>query len=250
MIRRMRGPWRLDLGGSQALVVEADERDTPSAVVRALGLPTGRPTVVVVGGAAGMSEDDVALAGSLLERALVPVVEELEAVVVDGGTDAGIMRALGDARVEAKARFPLVGVVVHRLLRIDDDAVLDAAPPEPGHSHFVLVPGRNWGDETEWLAAIAGATAANARSMTLLVNGGEVAWADATASVEADRPVLALAGSGRTADAVAAAVRGEDSDPRARALVHTGLVRTAPFDRPDAVAAAVRDALEPATPSA
>jgi hypothetical protein len=43
-------------------------------------------------------------------------------------------------------------------------------------------------------------------------------------SVEAGRPVIALAGSGRIADVLAAAVRGDESDRRARELVDSGLV--------------------------
>jgi hypothetical protein len=90
----------------------------------------------------------------------------------------------------------------------------------------VLVPGSEWGDETGWLAAIAGAFAGSAPSLTVVVNGGDVARRDAEASVAARRPVLALAGSGRTADALATAA--------------SGLVRSAPFDDPEAVATALR----------
>jgi hypothetical protein len=45
--------------------------------------------------------------------------------------------------------------------------------------------------------------------------------------VDAGRPVITLAGSGRTADMLAAAIRGDDSDRRAAELVDSGLVRAA-----------------------
>jgi SLOG in TRPM, prokaryote len=61
--------------------------------------------------------------------------------------------------------------------------------------------------------------------VTVLVDGGEITYADAAASVSAGRPVLAVAGSGRTADALTAAVRGEPSEEPARALAASGLVR-------------------------
>jgi hypothetical protein len=58
-----------------------------------------------------------------------------------------------------------------------------------------------------------------------VANGGQVAWRDVRHSVEAERQIIALAGSGRTADVLAAAVRGEESDRRADELVGSGLVR-------------------------
>src|SRR5215208_6911025 len=98
---------------------------------------------------------------------------------------------------------------------------------EPNHSHFVLVPGTVWGDETPWLAAVATTLAGTQESATLLLNGGEISWADVEASVAAGRPVVAVAGSGRTADALAAAVRGMPGDRRAAGLAASGLVHAA-----------------------
>ena len=248
----MRGPWPLELGGSSAVAVEVSAADGAEEVPGALGIEPGRPTVVLVGGAAQMTDPDLDAARRLLARSLVPLVELIGGVVVDGGTDAGIMRAIGAAREERAASFPLVGVVVGRLLRLGADAPEDAAPPEPRHTHFVLVPGEDWGDEAAWLAAIAGAVAGDAPTVTGLVNGGDFAWSDAEASAAAGRPIVTLAGSGRTADVLAAAVDGTTEDDRAVALARTGLVRTAAFESPDAVTDALRrelglapDATEP-----
>jgi hypothetical protein len=239
----MRGPWRLAVAESGALVVDADKGDAALDLIRALGLGTGVPTIALVGGAAGMSDVNIARTRALLTQAVVPLVEEIDGAIVDGGTDAGIMRAVGDARVELGASFPLVGVAVRQLVAFDHDRSPGAAPPAPGHTHFVRVPGVEWGDEAPWLAAVAGASSGVAPSLTVLVNGGEVAWADARASVDAARPLFVLAGSGRTADALAAAARGEDSDPRGRALVETGLVHALSFDDPREAAAILRCAL-------
>ncbi len=45
----------------------------------------------------------------LIERALIPLCEELGAAIVDGGTDAGLMRLVGRARTATHAQFPLIG---------------------------------------------------------------------------------------------------------------------------------------------
>jgi hypothetical protein len=62
-------------------------------------------------------------------------------------------------------------------------------------------------------------------SVTVLVNGGETAWKDVSESIEAGRPVLAIAGSGRAADTLTDALRGEVTDGRARELAASGLVQ-------------------------
>jgi len=61
-------------------------------------------------------------------------------------------------------------------------------------------------------------------SITLLVNGGEIAWDDITKSVEAHRPVVVIKGSGRTADKLAAAMQGDAVDERAQKLIASGLL--------------------------
>jgi hypothetical protein len=61
--------------------------------------------------------------------------------------------------------------------------------------------------------------------VTVLVNGGEIAWEDVAQSVKASRPVLVIEGSGRTADSLARALHGEATDERAQRLVASGLLR-------------------------
>ena len=79
----------------------------------------------------------------------------------------------------------------------------DAAPLEPNHTHFVLIPGNNWGDESPWMMEVATVLSGTAPSITLLINGGEVTFIDALNSVNAGRLIIVIAGSGRTADKLA-----------------------------------------------
>jgi hypothetical protein len=57
------------------------------------------------------------------------------------------------------------------------------------------------------------------------VNGGEIAWDDITQSVESNRPVVVIKGSGRTADKLASAMQGNLVDDRAQRLVASGLLQ-------------------------
>ncbi|RKT56283.1 hypothetical protein [Saccharothrix australiensis] len=155
-------------------------------------LPRERPVLVLVGGADGMAAEPLAALGAALAD-LVPVLDELGAVVVDGGTDTGVMRAAGRARAAAGGRFPLIGVVA--------DGV--TATYEPNHTDLVLVPGDRWGAEAPWLADVAGVVAGSRPSVTVLANGGGIAYEDAALSLARGRRLVVVRGTGRTADAIA-----------------------------------------------
>ena len=189
----------------------ADMNELPGAL-RRLGLGMPRPVVALVGGASGLVDGGQLRA--LFTDELVPVVRRVGAAIVDGATDAGVVALVGRAHAEDEAAaFPLVGVAVEALVRAE-------AEIEPHHTHLLLVPGSDWGDETPWLAQVAGALAGPRPSVTVLVEGGEIALADVEASVAAGRRVVVVEGSGRTADALAGAADG----PRLDALRASGLV--------------------------
>jgi hypothetical protein len=201
-------------GGHAARLARAADLDgLPDALV-ALGLASPRPVMVQVGGAGGLS-----LAGEAVSplrelfHALAGAADAAGATVVDGGTDAGVMAFMGRARAEVGATFPLLGVAA--------EGTVDLTPPpllggegkggrggrgevlEPHHTHFLLVPGERWGDESPWIARVATLLAGEAPSVTVLVHGGEISRQDVAHSLAAGRPVLVIAGTGRLADELA-----------------------------------------------
>lgn len=193
-----------------------------------LGIHYPRPALVLIGGALGISEDEMAHLQRLFVDVLVPVVESVGAAIIDGGTDAGIMQLIGHAYCEKGATFPLIGVAA-----VGTIALSNATPArsqngllEPHHTHFILVPGTEWGDESPWIARVASELAGEKPSLTILVNGGEIAWNDIAQSLQANRPVIVIEGSGRTADRLAGALHGEVFDERSRGLIASGLLRS------------------------
>jgi len=158
---------------------------------------------------------------------ICPVLEAHQGLVIDGGTDAGIMSLMGRSRAKTRSTFPLIGVAAQGTVclpqQIPPPNFADFALLEPHHTHFVLVPGNLWGDESPWIAEVANMLTAD-RSLTLLVNGGKISWQDVSYSVRAQRPVVVLAGSGRTADELAVAIGGDRSNQRANQLVDSGLL--------------------------
>lgn len=232
-----------------ARAVHVEKPDELPAALAALGLEPPRTVLVVVGGAGGLKTADLDRLGPLFESGLIPVITRLGAIAIDGGTWSGVMRLLGEARADAGAEFPLVGVAAVGTVTLPGGQPPrdDAAPLDPNHSHFVLVPGDDWGTESSWIAQVATALAGDTPSATVIVNGGEITYADIGRSLDAGRPVLVVAGTGRTADELAAALRGDPADERAVALAESELVEAVPADDPTRLALTLAAALtEPA----
>lgn len=209
-----------------------------------LGLRQGCPVLVLVGGAAGMTDVHLDTLRTALRAAALPLLDRLGAAVVDGGTDSGVMRVVGRARHEGRFGFALVGVAAEGTVHIPGGtAGSDVAELERHHTHFVLVPGDEWGDESPWLADVAETLAAGARSVTIVVNGGEITYDDATASLSRGRPVVVLAGTGRTADAIAGALADPAADPRAVAIASSELTSVVRIDDADGLRRALEAAL-------
>jgi hypothetical protein len=232
---------------ARAPLVMVDRVEELPTALEGAGLAPERAVVVLVGGADGMGEQELHAVGDLLRDTLVPVVERHAAVVVDGGTDSGVMRLIGRARSAAGARFPLVGVAAAGTVAIPGDSgqtSSDAAPLEPHHTLFVLVPGREWGDEAPWISDIASVVAGSRPSVTVLINGGQIAYSDAAGSLDRGRPLVVLAGTGRTADAIAEALAGQTGDPRAVAIAASPLTSVVDVTTPMAVRTTLETALD------
>jgi len=215
---------RLTADRTALAVTLSDERPDLVAAVTALGLGTGRPVVAVVGGAAGLDDAPVDSLEAVFAGPVAAVIRRFGAIAVDGGTDTGVMGMLGRAQPAAPA-FPLVGVAATRMVRGPGRGTGETL--EPHHTHFVLVPGAAWGDEAAYLARVATLLAGPAPSVTILANGGEIAFDDCRFSLAEGRPVLVLAGTGRTADRIAAAAADPAGcrDERAVTLALSPLVR-------------------------
>jgi hypothetical protein len=219
--------------------------EVPSRLAE-LHLGGPRPVVVLVGGADGLDDTQLARLRPLFEEGLTPLADALGACVIDGGTDTGVMGLIGQARAKLGADFPLIGVSASGTVAEAGSTTMveDARPLEPNHTHVVLVPGSRWGEESPWLAAVASQLAGDAPSVTVVINGGEVTFDDAARSVEAGRPVLVVAGSGRTADTMAAALQEKGEDRRAAELAASGLLQAVDLGAgPHALARAVAGVL-------
>jgi len=162
-----------------------------------LEIPHPEKVIVLVGGAGGIGFID-----KFPMRKAVGIVaqlaEETNSLVVDGGTQAGIMTEIGRQRKKNTFTFPLVGVVFDYLLMQEEPASI----LEANHTHFFLTPGNNWGDESSWISKIATVIAIEKKSITVLVNGGKISRSDVEYSLLANRPTFVMRGTGRLADEI------------------------------------------------
>lgn len=202
-------------GGALTPGVRIEDPARLPEALATLGLREPRPVLVLVGGAANLDPSVAGPLGRLFE-ALAPRLDRLGAAVIDGATAYGVMELMGLARRRTGCRFPLVGVAALGTVDIPGlgfDGPRGTAALDPNHSHFILVPGHRWGDESPWISATAGVLARGRQSLTLVAAGGEVTRLDVSEGLGARRPLLILAGSGGTADQLARWRRGGEPPP-------------------------------------
>jgi hypothetical protein len=174
----------------------SDNHDIKKAIEE-LQIPHPNPVIVLVGGAGGIGWLDrfpMRKAIGIIAR----LAEETRSVVVDGGTQAGIMKEIGRQRKRNRFSFPLIGVVFDSLLTKEEpQSILD-----PHHTHFFFIPGDDWGDESAWISKIATHIASDKKSITVLVNGGAISRTDVGYSILEDRLTFVMRGTGRMADEI------------------------------------------------
>lgn len=232
--------------GVQARVCRLEPAGAASDVPDALGLVGSAPVVVVIGGAGSLDAEARERLRPLFVEGLAAAAERAGAVVIDGGTNAGVMRLAGESRANLGATFALVGVAAAGTIEIPgaEAPSPSAAPLEPHHTHLALVPGDQFGDESPWIADIASAIAGGRASVTVLVGGGAISWEDVENSVAVGRPVIIVDGSGGTADALARGLKSAEPVDRITRLASKGRFQIVNVsDGPSALRAAIKTAL-------
>jgi hypothetical protein len=198
--------------GQKAQIVEAPPWGDEAEIVDELGLEKGRPVVLLVGGADGFDQDvpqESELRNRLLQlfgRGLLRTVDAGGAIILDGGTNAGVMALLGAAARNQPRPIDLLGVAPAGKVAAPDGSAAAAnglTPLEPNHTHFVLVDSATWGGETSTLVDLAQAVADTRPVVVVVVHGGEVTKDELVRSVRRHWPVIVVTGFGGVADEIA-----------------------------------------------
>ncbi|HET9905242.1 MAG TPA: hypothetical protein VFQ23_01335 [Anaerolineales bacterium] len=196
---------KINFPDRQTLGVFPDERSNLTQAISELGLKGLNSVIVLIGGT--IAEPQATITRQAIET-ISSIAEEMNAVVICGGTDMGVMAEIGQIRSRKGYKFPLVGVTPEALV------TWPTGPRstkflwwgqqrwqlEPHFSHFILVPGSQFGDEAAWINDTARLLSKDHQSVTILINGGEALRKDIELSLEYGRPVIALGGAGRLAN--------------------------------------------------
>lgn len=218
--------------GNIAQAIQVSPYGDSAEVMRLIGFEHPKPAIFISGGASAMTDEAMAKTTALVEQGIVQFAADHNIAVVDGGTDAGIMRMVGQARHKLGNKFSLIGCAPHDKVHYPGRTFPNMETRtalEPHHSHFVLVDDDHWGAESDM---IVGATRALTQevlpSCGILINGGQIAQYDvyiASARGERAMPVIVVDGSGRSADMIATASKtGSFQSAMIKAIIQGGQI--------------------------
>lgn len=216
--------------GRLAQVVIPSAGTSIDDVVRALDIPPPGAVMLIAGGAANMGKSAYDSLQHLFSDGLAHAGAITDALIIDGGTHAGVMALMGQGVAEQARKPALLGVSPEGTVTYpgktarkpeEGTALLD-----PNHTYFVLVETDEWGGETDMMYQLAQHFAAGRPSIAILVNGGGIARNEALYNVRQMRPIIIIEGSGRLADEIASIHRGQvvpaDADPDIAEIITKG----------------------------
>lgn len=220
----------------KATALRVKQGITAEQILTSLALPQPRALVVLNGGTAQLDESLQQHLACAIQDGLARVVAEEQITLITGGTDAGIFQLFGQGRARWGQTAPCIGVAVADLVTWPGRPQGEA-PLEFHHSHFVVVEGQNWGDETVTMYTLIKALAQHRPAITVFASGGEIAIHEMQANVAQGRRMIFLAGSGRATDAARAGVPSEDV--RLREIAEKGDIVAWSITEPPATLAAL-----------
>jgi hypothetical protein len=222
--------------GNHAVVVTLGHDIDAQTILKSLEIAQPHGLIMVFGGAKGLDDSRKARLTELFTDAIAPAAAELGALVIDGGTQSGVMAMMGEAFARDGRGSQLLGIAPAGKVTYPGNpsnaSIGDGVPLEPNHSHFVLVESDEWGGETSTMFELA--RALNVSVATMLINGGQIAESEGLRSVRNGWPLLVVEGSGRFADELGAAVRNAALNTSAtiKEIARSGRVKLFSIDKP------------------
>jgi hypothetical protein len=192
----------------QTVIVFPDKRSNLAQAITELRLKGACPVIVLIGGEIEEQHGDMTRRAI---QSIAKTAEDMRAVVICRGTDMGVMAEIGRVRSQHSYKFQLVGITPEELV------TWPGGPRnskflwwgkqrwqlESHCSHFILVPGSQFGDESPWIGDVAILLSRASESVTILISGGEASRKDIEVSLKNGRRVIVLSRTGRLADNLA-----------------------------------------------
>jgi hypothetical protein len=205
-------------------------------IVQSLALPVPKGIILIFGSANGLQQEFYSLLTPIFIKAIAKFGVEKECVILDGGTNYGVMRLIGEGVAAQRSAITLIGVVP--VGKFEHHELLDSKMPipdsilEPNHTHFVLAPSNKWGGETDLLFALAKNLGKNKPILAIVAGGGVTVLKEVLYCVRDELPILVITGCGGVADEIAAY---KDTpielieDPKFSEILQTGNLQYYPY---------------------
>jgi hypothetical protein len=186
---------------------------TGPEIVAALEIGSAKAVLLIIGGADSIDENVSSKLIQLFGRGIARAAVNLNAVIVDGGTDAGVMKMMGQGVADRGFKSPLIGVAPLGLVSYPGSEGDGKTPLDSNHSHFVLVDGKEWGGETNVIFKLLGALIPQVPGLGLVAGGGAVSRSEVLQAVRQTLPLIVVEGSGGVADEIATAWKAKSELP-------------------------------------
>jgi hypothetical protein len=203
--------------GDLAYAVVPPRTEKYGEILQALPIPQPKALLIVIGGAKNLDESTKATLLPLFSNGIAATAAEIGALIIDGGTKSGIMELMGQGVAEQEHQPVLLGVAPEGKVCYQSQPTHvvgeGKTPLDPNHSHFILVKGDQWGDETSTMFGIAQEIAKQSPVVTVLASGGDVAKQEVLQSVQRGWPILVITDTGQLADTLAGWWRRKQATP-------------------------------------
>jgi hypothetical protein len=208
---------------NKAFIIKTATNDLAENIISTLQLQSSKTKsiILIFGGSSGnidTSDTSIAILHQILDEVLKYATDN-DAIIIDGGTKSGIMEIVGQrvSQIEQSKKPIILGVAPAGLISVsrstkqednnkndDNDEENDKVLLDPNHSHFVLVEGYRWGDETIKLFEIASALAKNdIPIVALLAGGGRISKKEILFCINRNWPIIVIEKTGYLADEIA-----------------------------------------------
>ena len=192
---------------------------TIADIVSALDLKKYDAVILIIGGADGVEDKFKQRLIQLFGRGIARAAANANAVIIDGGTQSGVMAMMGQGVADRGSKCSLVGVAPKGLVQYPGSAVQSTVNLDPNHSHFVLTEGNEWGSELETIFNIASElTSRVPKAVAILASGGDKSRDEVVQAVRQNLPLVVIEGSGGLADDISAAWKARPTLPEDPAM--------------------------------
>jgi hypothetical protein len=220
--------------GNNARALYVPRKTQGKDLLNALGVEVPKTLILLATGGEPLDPEVRLRVHQLFNRGVVRAANGISTAIFTNAVNAGPIRLMGNAVAEREAKVPLVGFAAQGQIALPEDGEQDELiPPEPHHSHFVIVEALEFGDEVEVMFSLVHELSEQSPAVLLLVNGNERSCLEALRAIRMNIPVVILDGSGGLADEISRLYREKPdfiADPRIAEIVEDGDLHIFPLD--------------------